>query len=87
MNRMLIENYIRRIKKEDIYNFALSNDIKLNEKDLDILYHYLRNFWEEILYGDRGFVFKQIEKEFEHDKYLKIYSLFDKYFQLYQNFL
>lgn len=82
----LIENYIQNIRKKDIYDFALKNDILLTEKEQDILYHYLQNNWEEILYGNsRDFV--SLEKQIDKDKFLKIKDLFDVYFEKYHNLL
>ncbi len=82
----LIENYIQNIRKKDIYAFALKNDILLTEKEQDILYHYLQNNWEEILYGNsRDFV--SLENQIDKDKFLKIKDLFDVYFEKYHNLL
>ena len=82
----LIENYIQNIRKKDIYAFALKNDILLTEKEQDILYHYLQNNWEEILYGNsRDFV--SLENQIDKDKFIKIKDLFDVYFEKYHNLL
>ena len=82
----LIENYVQNIRKKDIYDFALKNDILLTEKEQDILYHYLQNNWEEILYGNsRDFV--SLENQIDKDKFLKIKDLFDVYFEKYHNLL
>lgn len=82
----LIENYIQNIRKKDIYAFALKNDILLTEKEQDILYHYLQNNWEEILYGNsRDFV--SLENQIDKEKFLKIKKLFDFYFNKYHNLL
>ena len=82
----LIDNYIQNIRKKDIYAFALKNDILLTEKEQDILYHYLQNNWEEILYGNsRDFV--SLENQIDKDKFLKIKDLFDVYFEKYHNLL
>lgn len=82
----LIENYIQNIRKKDIYAFALKNDILLTEKEQDILYHYLQNNWEEILYGNsRDFV--SLKNQIDKDKFLKIKDLFDVYFEKYHNLL
>lgn len=82
----LIENYVQNIRKKDIYDFALKNDILLTEKEQDILYHYLQNNWEEILYGNsRDFV--SLENQIDKEKFLKIKKLFNFYFNKYHNLL
>lgn len=87
MHKLLIKNYIKQIKKDDIYNFGILNNIRLSSDEVDILYHYLNNYWEELLYGNSRGVFLRLEKEFDKDKYLKIKNLFEEYFNKYQNFL
>ena len=87
MHKLLIENYIKQIKKDDIYNFGILNNIRLSSDEVDILYHYLNNYWEELLYGNSRGVFLRLETEFDKDKYLKIKNLFEEYFNKYQNFL
>lgn len=87
MHKLLIENYIKQIKKDDIYNFGILNNIRLSSDEVDILYHYLNNYWEELLYGNSRGVFLRLEKEFDKDKYLKIKNLFEEYFNKYQIFL
>ena len=87
MHKLLIENYIKQIKKDDIYNFGILNNIRLSSDEVDILYHYLNNYWEELLYGNSRGIFLRLEKEFDKDKYLKIKNLFEEYFNKYQIFL
>ncbi len=87
MNKLLIENYIKNIKKNDIYEFGLKNNIELNEKDVDILYHYLMNNWQDLLYGNYRELFSELEVHIDKDKFLKIKDLFNFYFNKYQNLL
>ena len=86
MHRLLIENYVKQIKKSDIYNFALINNIDLSEKDIDILYYYLKKNWEELLYGNKD-VLNDLKQEIDEDKSLKIKSLFEIYYNKYQDLL
>lgn len=87
MHKLFIENYIKQIKKSDIFNFGLQNDIRLTEEEVDILYHYLNNYWEDLLYGDSRGVFLDMEKRLDSRQFLKIQSLFNEYYNKYQNFL
>lgn len=87
MHKLIIENYIKQINKSDIYNFAVKNNITLSEKELDILYHYLKYNWQDLLYGNSRSVFSELESKFEKEKFLKIKELFDFYFDKYQDLL
>ena len=86
MHRLLIENYVKQIKKSDIYNFALINNIDLSEKDIDILYYYLKKNWEELLYGNKD-ILNDLKQEIDEEKFLKIKSLFELYYNKYQDLL
>ena len=87
MHRLLIENYIKQIKKEDIYKFGIQNDISLSDDEVDILYHYLNNNWQDLLYGNSRSIFSDMEKRIDRNKFLKIRKLFDEFFNKYQDFL
>lgn len=86
MHRLLIENYVKQIKQSDIYNFALMNNIDLSEKDIDILYYYLKKNWEELLYGNKD-ILNDLKQEIDEEKFLKIKSLFELYYNKYQDLL
>lgn len=49
MNLFFIERYIQKIKKEDIYNYAISQEITLTPNELDIIYNYLKNKYKLFL--------------------------------------
>lgn len=49
MNLFLIERYIQKIKKEDIYNFAKSQAITLTSNELDTIYNYLKTYYKIFL--------------------------------------
>ena len=49
MNLFFIERYIEKIKKEDIYNYAIKEGITLNNQELDILYTYLKTYYKTFL--------------------------------------
>lgn len=51
MNLFIIERYIQKIKKEDIYNYAYSQGINLTSNELDILYNYLKTHYKTYLYN------------------------------------
>ena len=71
MHRLFIENYIKQVTKDDIFKFGALNDIELSEEEVNILYHYLNNYWEEILYGNSEDVFLDMEKKFDRAKFLR----------------
>lgn len=83
MNLFFIERYIKKITKEDIYNYALSQEITLSSKELDILYHYLKNYYKEFLLNKESqpIILKEIQSQITPKTANKLEELY----QLYKN--
>lgn len=43
MNKFLIFEYIKRLRKEDIISFSINQGIELPDSDLETIYYYLKN--------------------------------------------
>lgn len=81
MNQFLIEKYIQKIKKEDIYNYALSQGITLEENELETLYYYLKNDYKSFLAGNQIPLLKEIKSQVTP----KVASKIEELYQLYKN--
>ncbi len=86
MNK-LIESYIKKINKNDIYNFALKNNITLNDSEIDLLYFHLKNSWYDLLYGNKEKILYEISQKMNQKTFEKCRSLFDIYLNKFQRFL
>ena len=78
MNKLLIYKYIERIKKEDIANYSLSQNINLTTNELDIIYDYIKNKTNEILNNPSQLI-DEIKDKVSINVYNKIFELYDKY--------
>ena len=78
MNKLLIYKYIERIKKEDIANYSLSQNINLTTNELDIIYDYIKNKTNEILNNPSKLI-DEIKDKVSINVYNKIVELYDKY--------
>lgn len=78
MNKLLIYKYIERIKKEDIANYSLSQNINLTTNELDIIYDYIKNKTNEILNNPLHLI-DEIKDKVSINIYNKIVELYDKY--------
>ena len=56
----LIENYVNKMTISDVNNFALSNNINLNNTELDIVYNTIKKNWYTLIYGDYTSIFNNI---------------------------
>lgn len=81
MNHFLINNYIKKITKQDIYNFALNQNIILTNSELDTLYYYLKNKSKEFLSSTNNQIelLKEIKPQLNPLTFNKIEELYYLY--------
>lgn len=79
---MLIKNYVEKMTKEDCLNFALKNNIVLNEKELDFVYKFIKKNYNEIL-TNPDIDFARFKSNFTEENYLKIDKLITELKQKY----
>ena len=85
--RFVIEKYIDKITDSDILMFARNNDIELNAKEISILQFYLKNNWEDLLYGDPIPIINRLKEDFDKSKCEAITNLFYLYKEKYKDYL
>ena len=71
MKDKLIKNYINNLKIKDIKDFALKNDILINDNEADYLFNIVKNNYQELIYGNPNAIFKNIKDKINDDSYLK----------------
>ena len=79
MNFYLIKEYVNRMNKEDINDFALKQGLILSDKELDTIFYYIKNNYKTILYGNPKEILLDIKKEVEPLTYNKIENLYIKF--------
>lgn len=79
MNFLIINKYINKLTKEDINKFALSQNIKLTNEELNIIYNHIKNDYQEFLTQNPNSLLNQIKKEVRPIVYDKIIELYNKY--------
>lgn len=85
MNKFL-EKYISKISIYDINGFALRNDIKLSDDELEFLYITLKTRYKDLLYNETV-VIKDIQKKLTKDNFNKVFNLYTYYKDKYKNYL
>ena len=87
MKDKLIKNYINNLKIKDIKDFALKNDILINDNEADYLFNIVKNNYQELIYGNPNAIFKNIKDKINDDSYHKIIKLYFLYKNKYQHLL
>lgn len=79
MKELLIKSYIKSLTKDKIIDFALKNDIILNDNELDFIYLNIKNNYNDILNNPLKYL-NIIKSRTNPDTYNKIYELYSIYY-------
>lgn len=75
----LIEPYIKNISKNDINNFALKNNINLNNNELDFIYNFIKTRYKDILNNPSNFNLVKYKQNFSNENFIKINAIVNRY--------
>ena len=78
MNKLILYQYINKIKKEDIVIFGIKQGIVIKKEETDIIYNYIKNDFERII-NNPNEVIIEIKDKVSKEIYQKILELYDKY--------
>ena len=78
MNKLILYQYINRIKKEDIIMFGIKQGIVIKQKETDLIYNYIKNDYERIINNPMNIII-EIKDKVSEAVYQKILELYDKH--------
>ena len=87
MINKLIEKHIAKLTINDIYNFALKNQVCLKESEAQIIYSYVKSYWRELIFQDHNIILDKVKDSLEPTTYNKIIELIILYKNKYKNYL
>jgi len=81
VNKMLnlIEPYINNISKTDINNFALKNNINLNNNELEFIYNFIKTRYKDVLNNPSNFNLVKYKQNFSNENFIKINAIVNRY--------
>lgn len=79
MNIYLLEQYVKRLKKEDIYNFALKEGVTLEDYELDVIFNHVKKDYKTVIYGNARSVLEEFKTEVKPLTYSKIENLYERF--------
>lgn len=86
MNIYLISEYVNRMQKQDVNNFALKQGITLDNEELDIIYNYIKNNYKTLIYGNPKVILEEIKYQVKSLTYNKIENLYMQFKDKIDNF-
>ena len=83
----IIENYIQKLKPNDIERFAKNNGVILTPTEIEVFYLTIKKNWNTIIYKDPTPIFNEIKPKLNPQTYKKAEELFFCFKQKYQHYL
>lgn len=72
---------------DDIYKYALENNISLNKNEADIIFECIKNDWETLMYSNHYIILDKYRNYFDVETFKKIEELISLYKEKYKNYI
>jgi len=79
MNIFLLEQFINRLNKEEINNFALKEGVTLEDYELDIIYNHIKKDYKTVIFGNARSILDKVKQEVKPLTYNKIENLYERF--------
>lgn len=87
MIEKFLANYIAKLQKQDIVNFALKNCITLTKQETDLIYASIKSDWRELIFGNYKTILERNKDKIDSNTYHKIEELILLYKNKYKSYL
>lgn len=71
----VLKNYVDRLKREDIVNYAIKKNILLDKNELEVVYHNIKTRFKDI-YDDGLKVIEENKNSLKETTYRKLKELY-----------
>ena len=78
MNKLLIYEYINRLRHEDVVNFCDIKGINASDEEISIVYNYIKSDYKRF-FNNPDEVLNEIKSKVSNNTYLIILELYNKY--------
>lgn len=78
MNKLIIYQYINRIRREDIINFSKTRGIELSSDELEVIYYYVKNEYKRF-FNNPLEVLTEVSNKVNSNTYNEIVNLYNTY--------
>ncbi len=83
----IIERYIKRLTKEDVYDFAIKKNIILSDNELEFTFNFIKKNYKEILNNSNVFDINRYKDMYPKENFNKIVKVYYEYFTKYGSYL
>lgn len=78
MNKLIIYEYINRIRRQDIINFSKMRGVELSNEELEIIYYYVKNEYKRF-FNNPLEVLNEVSEKVSSNTYKEIVNLYNTY--------
>ena len=80
MNTLFLKKYIQNLTKNDIQIISSKKNIKLNPKEIDNIYYYIKRNYQKYFNKQlpKEIIIKDIKDLVTKDNYIKIYNIYNE---------
>lgn len=83
----IVERYINKMTKEDVYNFGVKKNVNLSDDELTFTYNFIKKNYKQILSNPNILNLDRYKNIYSEDNFIKIKELFKEYYTKYHKFL
>ena len=84
--KSLIKNYVDKLTTQNLKEFAVKNDINLNQNELEYLLNLVQNNFEDILVNEDKYL-NLVQNNINTEAFVKVKELFLYYKNRYKGYL
>ena len=85
MNQFFILNYIKKLTKNDIVNFASKQNISLRDDEIDVIYSYIKTRYSDFFAGREKELQLEIKEQVSSSTYIQILDYYQLYLEKVKN--
>lgn len=78
MNKLIIYQYINRLRRDDIVNFCNVNGFMVSDNEIDIVYSYIKNDYKRF-FSNPDVVLDEVRGKVSDNGFKIIMKLYNKY--------
>lgn len=78
MNKLIVYQYINKLRREDIVNFCNIKGFMVSDKEIDTIYSYIKNDYKRFFDNPNG-VLNEVKNKVSYKTFKIIMELYNKY--------
>ena len=75
MYKSIIKSYVEKLKKEDIIKYIENNNYQVSNKEIDIIYFYIKNYWEDFFANNQD-IWRKLRNDISENTDIEIMTEF-----------